>query len=80
MTALRSISRAVVEFVLGEDWRIALGVALALGITALLGDSGLTVWWVMPLATLLLLILSVRRAGTDTLDPVSRQPRSRRTQ
>jgi len=79
MTVFRSVSRAVVEFVLGDDWRIALGVAIALGITALLAESGLAAWWVMPLATLLLLTLSIRRAAPDSLEPVSRKPRSKRT-
>jgi len=77
MTAFRSVSRAVLEFVLGEDWRIALGVAIALGITALLAESGLAAWWVMPLATLLLLTLSTRRAIPDTLEPMRRKLRSK---
>jgi len=79
MKSLRSLSRAVVEFVIGDDWRIALGVAIALGITALLAESGLAAWWVMPLATLLLLTLAIRRAVPEALDPVSRKPRSKRT-
>ena len=79
MTVFRSVSRAVVEFVLGDDWRIALGVAIALGITALLAESGLAAWWVMPLATLSLLTVAIRRALPETLARVSRQPRSKRT-
>lgn len=79
MKALQSLSRAAVGFVIGDDWRIALGVAIALGITALLAESGLTAWWVMPPATLLLLTLAIRRAVPETLAQASRQPRSKRT-
>jgi membrane protein implicated in regulation of membrane protease activity len=79
MKAVQNLSRAVVEFVIGDDWRIALGVAIALGVTALLAESGLAAWWVMPLATLLLLTLAIRRAVPETPARASRQPRSKRT-
>ena len=51
------------EFVAGDDWRIALGVVLALALTALLAEAAIPAWWVMPLAVLGLLALSVRRAA-----------------
>lgn len=50
------------EFVVGEDWRTALGVVLALGAVALLAAGGIAAWWLMPPAVLLLLALSLRRA------------------
>ncbi len=55
------------EFVVGDDWRMALGVALALALTALLVTAGLRAWWVMPGATLALLALSIRRAADDVV-------------
>jgi hypothetical protein len=51
------------DFVVGDDWRTALGVVLALALTALLADAGVSAWWVMPLAVLGLLALSIRRAA-----------------
>jgi membrane protein implicated in regulation of membrane protease activity len=51
------------EFVVGDDWRTALGVALALALTALLAGAPAPAWWVMPLAVIVLLALSVRRAA-----------------
>jgi len=36
---------------------------LALGATALLASAGVAAWWVTPLAVLVLLGLSLRRAG-----------------
>jgi hypothetical protein len=50
------------EFVVGDDWRSALGVVLALGVTAVLAEAGVAAWWVMPPAVIGLLALSIRRA------------------
>jgi hypothetical protein len=54
---------AVWEFFVGDDWRIAVGVILALGITALVAALDAAAWWVMPVAVPLLLGLSLRRAA-----------------
>jgi hypothetical protein len=51
------------NFVVGDDWRTALGVVLALALTALLASAGISAWWVMPPAVLRLLALSIRRAA-----------------
>jgi hypothetical protein len=58
---LRSAARGVWEFVVGDDWRTALGVCGALALTALLAAADIAAWWVMPLAVLGLLWLSLRR-------------------
>ena len=50
------------EFIVGDDWRIAAGVAVALGVTAVLTDRGLAAWWVMPTAVIVILFGSLRRA------------------
>jgi hypothetical protein len=60
MTGLARGIRAVWEFVVGDDWLTAVGVAAALGVTAVAGS---TAWWVMPVAVFALLALSVRRAA-----------------
>lgn len=51
------------EFVVGDDWRTALGVVLVLGVTALVSDVAVSAWWVMPPAVIALLALSLRRAA-----------------
>jgi uncharacterized membrane protein len=51
------------DFVVGDDWRTAIGVALALALTALTASVGISAWWAMPLAVLGLLALSIRRAA-----------------
>jgi hypothetical protein len=51
------------DFVVGDDWRIAAGVVVALGITALVATTQLAAWWILPLAVLVLLAASVWHAA-----------------
>jgi hypothetical protein len=67
MTFARSFLLAMWEFVVGDDWRTALGVVLALGLIAMLAGGGVSAWWIMPLAVLGLLVLSIRRAARGAL-------------
>ena len=62
MKWLRSFGRFWWDFVVGDDWLVALLVAIALGATALLAHHGFTVWWLMPIAAVVVLWLSLRRA------------------
>jgi hypothetical protein len=62
MSWLVRAARAVWDFVVGDDPWTAVGVAVALGATALLAGTGAAAWWVMPLAVVVLLALSLRRA------------------
>ena len=51
------------DFVVGDDWRAAAGVVLAIAATAALVASGIDAWWLMPAAVAGLLWLSLRRAS-----------------
>jgi hypothetical protein len=51
------------DFVVGDDPLAALGVAAAIGATAALAAAGVAAWWLLPLAVLLVLYLSLRRAA-----------------
>ena len=62
MTRTRAFLAGVWEFVVGDDWRTALGVVVALLLTAVAAELGSSAWWVMPPAVLGLLALSIRRA------------------
>jgi hypothetical protein len=62
---MRSAILGTWEFVVGDDWRTALGVCGALVLTALLAAIGVAAWWVMPLAVGSLLWLSLRRFARD---------------
>jgi hypothetical protein len=50
------------DFIVGDDWRIALSVAAAIGLTALLVSWGISAWWLMPIAVVAILVSSLRRA------------------
>jgi hypothetical protein len=51
------------DFVVGDDWRVAAGIALALGLTALLAATSAPAWLVLPLAVAAVLWMSLRRAA-----------------
>jgi hypothetical protein len=53
--------RALWDFVVGDDWRTALGVVASLGATALLATSDIAAWWVVPIVVLALLRWSLMR-------------------
>jgi len=66
MTRLQDALAGVWDFVVGDDWRTALGVVIALGLTAIVSSGGgISAWWITPLAVVGLLALSLWRAGRD---------------
>ena len=50
------------DFIVGDDWRIAAGLVLAVGLTSLLSHGGVNAWWLLPVAVALLLAGSLWRA------------------
>ncbi len=64
MKYVKAFGRFWWNFIVGDDWRVAAGVALALGLTAVLTHSDVNAWWLLPLAVVLLTGISVwRQAG-----------------
>jgi hypothetical protein len=63
MRYLRSFGRFWWNFIVGDDWRVAAGVAVALGLTSLLTHKGIDAWWLLPAAIALMLADSLRRAA-----------------
>lgn len=51
------------NFIVGDDWRVAAGIALAFGVTALIATTNVPAWWVLPLAVALVLWASLRRVA-----------------
>jgi hypothetical protein len=65
MSRVRAVGAFVWDFVVGDDWRIAAGVVLALAVTALVSGAGAAAWWILPAAVAGLLAFSVARAARD---------------
>ena len=63
MKYIVAFARFWYDFVVGDDWRVAVGVVAALGLTALLAHHDVAAWWVMPVAVVLILGGSLRRAA-----------------
>jgi hypothetical protein len=51
------------DFIVGDDWRVAAGVAVALVLTWLLTHEDVNAWWLLPAAIVLVLGMSLRRAS-----------------
>jgi hypothetical protein len=63
MGRLRAFGAFLYDFVIGDDWWVAAGVALALALTYLLAHAAsLPAWWLVPAALVVLLPASLWRA------------------
>jgi hypothetical protein len=51
------------DFIVGDDWRVAVGIAIAFGLTALLATTSIPAWWVLPVGVAAVLWLSLRRVA-----------------
>ena len=49
------------NFVVGDDWRVAAGLAVAFATTWALAHDGINAWWLLPLVVASLLVASVVR-------------------
>ena len=61
MRYLKNFARFWYDFIVGDDWVVAVGVIVALGVTALLAHNGIEDWWLMPPAVAALLGFSLWR-------------------
>jgi hypothetical protein len=62
------------DFVVGDDWTVAAGVAVTLGAVGILTREGLDVWWLLPLAIALLTAISVWRQASSSSDDADAGP------
>jgi hypothetical protein len=49
------------DFVVGDDWRVAAGVVIALSVTYAVTRTAWPAWWIVPVAVAALLPLSLLR-------------------
>jgi hypothetical protein len=62
MKWLKSFAIFCYDFVVGDEWRMALGVVVGLAVTGLLAHNGVNAWWVLPVLVGIVLVISLRRA------------------
>ena len=62
MKRLRSLGAFAYDFVVGDDWRLALAVVLGLVVTWALAARDVAAWWVMPVVVAVALGWSLWRA------------------
>jgi hypothetical protein len=70
---LGAFERFWYHFLIGDDWTIAATVAAALAATWLLHVSGVSAWWLVPVAAAAVVGMSLRRSAR----PGRRAPRPR---
>lgn len=64
MRSLAAFTRFWYRFIVGDDWRVAAGVLVALALTgALSATTTIATWWVLPAAVLILLPASLWRVA-----------------
>jgi hypothetical protein len=59
---LRAFAAFWYDFVIGDDWLVAVGVVASLGVTYALSRAAVPAWWLVPLSLVLLLPVSLWRA------------------
>ena len=59
MTRIRQLLRFLWDFVIGDDWRIAAAVGVALVVTLVLSNNGVAAWWLLPIVVAVILSVSV---------------------
>jgi hypothetical protein len=79
VTRLEALARFIWDFVVGDDWRIAAGVVVALAVTAVIAGTSVSAWWILPVAVGALLAASVWRAARRADADRNAQPPSART-
>jgi hypothetical protein len=62
MRWLVNFGRFWYDFIVGDDWTIALGVTAAVALTAVVANANLTAWPILPLTVIVGLAWSVARA------------------
>jgi hypothetical protein len=61
VTAVNRFLRFWWDFLIGDDWTVAVGVILTLTVTASLAAAGIPAWWLPPAAVVVLLGRSLHR-------------------
>jgi hypothetical protein len=61
MKQLKSFGLFWWDFVVGDDWRMAAGVIVLLGVASFIAHRGVPTWWLPPLGVIAVLTYSLSR-------------------
>ena len=59
MKFLRQFGKFWYDFLVGDDWRLAIGVAVTVAGVFFVARHGVNAWWLLPVAVALVLTISV---------------------
>ena len=62
ISKLRAFGAFAYDFVIGDDWRVAIVVVIALAATFGLSKTSIAAWWLMPVAVALILPITLWQA------------------
>jgi len=60
---IKAFGRFWYDFIVGDDWRVAVAVVVALALTFGFARTALPAWWVLPATVAILLPLSLWRVA-----------------
>lgn len=63
MGFINSFARFWYDFIIGDDWRVAVAVVVALALAALLAHAHVAAWPLLPVVVILILGASLWRAA-----------------
>ena len=58
-----AVPRFLYDFIVGDDWTVAVAVAVGLIVSAILNSNHIPAWWLIPLIVVLMLGVSLRRGS-----------------
>jgi hypothetical protein len=61
---LKTFGKFWYDFIIGDDWRLALGVAAAIIVMTVAVHQGFDWWWLLPVVVVVLLGVSVSQASS----------------
>ena len=63
MKHIQTFGRFWYDFIIGDDWRVALGVTTAIALLYVVAHQGMNWWWLLPVAVAALLAVSLNNAS-----------------
>jgi hypothetical protein len=63
MKHIQTFGKFWYDFIIGDDWRVALGVTTAIALLCLVVRQGMNWWWLLPVAVAGLLAVSLNNVS-----------------